>query len=307
MPAGDEVADIVDRVRRVPDVDKKFDADAAEAARTHRIDGTLLDKLLDLGLPCRGQSGERRFDSLDLENIGLELGLPSPRRRAMRYWSRTLLREDLDERAGYAVGVTGRCPAPGHSGDCRFALNPLVADAAVAGSVRSRRPGDFDFDVVMAHTERFFTGQFTALIQRLASFRFHILPRTLHFDTGFAMDTGLATCGLASRLALDFAAEMGLPVRAVHGYLVTAPYLTWHSWCEFESGGEWVAADPFMLTAMARWAVPGAERWPAHRATGALMWRIDVLDAQVRSPRFHPVTHAGDPAPFTIMSREGAR
>ncbi|WP_132838641.1 transglutaminase domain-containing protein [Streptomyces sp. BK205] len=289
----------------MPDKARVFDQTTLAAVRVHRIPPILLEQLLDLGLPQRSVAGDRRFDSLDLENLGISLGLPSPRRRVMRYWSRTLLRDDHERLDEHPLNVSARCPQPGHSGACHFELNPVVAKAIEPGSLVTGPAGQLSCRVRAAHTERLIGEPFTALIDRLSSFHFHVLPKSLHFDLGFAVETGLATCGLASRLAVRFATEHEVRVRAVFGYLVTPPYLAWHSWCEFDCGGEWLPADPFMLTAMARWGVPGANRWPPNRSCGGLTWRIgEIEDLTAIVPRFHPVMHGGEPAPFTLMAQE---
>lgn len=300
MRASGTAAEAVRRAQCVPLRHKVFDQNTGSATKVHRVDPALLDDMVSLGLPHRREHGTRLFDALDLENAGLLLGLPNPRSRAMRYWSRSLLRDDIGA-GGYAVTLAARCPAPGHPGPCHFALNPQLT-AAVQG-LRATGPGEYRFDVTTPHTDTRFGPPFTALIDRLSSMRFHMLPKALYDDVGFARRTGLAGCNLASRVAVVLGGELGLPVRAVHGYFMTAPYLMWHHWCEFRHGDEWLAADPFLLTAMRRWQLPGSDRWPAHRSPGALLWRIGVQDMTIGSRRFAAVTHDGVPALFTIAQR----
>jgi hypothetical protein len=297
------VSEAVRRVACVPRRHKVFDQSATVAHRTHRIGPELLGLLVDSGLPHEEVRGVPMFDMLDLENVGLLLGLPAARSRAMRYWSRSLLREDIEPYVEHPVMLSARCPAPGHRGPCRFEVNPLLARAVVPGSLHVGGPGEYSFTVAAVHTETAFGDPFTELIERIIAMSFHLLPKALYDDVGFAFSTGLASCNLASRVAVVLAEELGLPVRAVYGYFLTAPFLMWHHWCEFRVGDQWIAADPFLLNAMRRWVLPGSERWPAHRSTGALVWRVGVLDTTSGSARFSPVTHAGKPAPCRIALR----
>jgi hypothetical protein len=304
----DQARATIDRIRRVPDTVRRFEVDVAAASRSYHIDHSLLEELLDLGLPHHGAGDQRRFDPLDLENISLGLNLPSPRRRALRWWSKSLLNGRVDVDTVYAVRLTAHCPQPGHPGECRFAVNPLLVSAAMPGSVRSEQPGVTTFDVHLADPDWYFGEPFSALIDRMTPLHFHVIPESLDCDLGFATATGLANCGLATRLTVHLAAEMDLPVRSVYGYFFTAPFLTWHTWCEFRCGERWIPADPFMLTALARWGVPGSERWAPNRSTGGLTWRLFVHNPDEPPARdFHAATHDGVPAPVTLMSQERPR
>src|SRR5882757_9128555 len=85
-----DAAEVVERIRRVPDSARQFTQSRADARRLHRIDETLLVQLLDLGLPCRGRAAGLQLDGLDLANAGLALRLACPRWLAMRWWARSL-------------------------------------------------------------------------------------------------------------------------------------------------------------------------------------------------------------------------
>lgn len=302
-----QLREVVDRVRRVPEDRKQFLVSSADAARLHQIDPPLLDRLLEVGLPHRGVGAERRFDALDLENVGLGLRLPCPRWRAMRWWSRALLRDEADLSGVRGVTAAARCPAPGHGGDCDFALHADIVAAAEPGTVRTGDAGRFAFDVRLTHREARLDDRYAPLIEQITPLHFHVIPRTLHDDVGFARETKLASCGLATRLTVRLGRELGLAVRPAYGYFMTEPYLTWHTWPEFEVDGEWLPGDPFLLTAFGRWGLAGADRWPANRAIGGLMWRVGCVDPDAPSAPFRPVTHRGVPVSATMMAKARVR
>ncbi|MEV4211231.1 transglutaminase domain-containing protein [Micromonospora sp. NPDC049662] len=300
--ATDRLGDLVGRIRRVPDTHRQFGDDLAIATRLHRIDPPLLERLLDVGLPHRGTGPDRLFDSLDLENVALDLGLPSPRGRAIRWWSRALVHDKGDLSRLRSVTVSSRCPDVGHRGVCDFALRQDLARTAVSGRVRASG-GSFQFDVRMTHREVRLGRRFTPLVEQVTPLQFHILPRTLHDDLGFARATQLASCGLATRLTVHLARDLSLPVRSAYGYFMTEPYLTWHTWPEFNIDGEWMAADPFMLNACYRWGLAGSDRWAVTDTVSGLMWTVGRSDPDAPSAPYRPVTHCGTPVPATLMAK----
>lgn len=299
-----QLSQVVERTLRIPETAKRFEVSTDEAQAEYYVPAEVLADLLDLGLAARGEGDHRRFDPLDLENVALDLRLPTPQRRAMDWWSRSLLAEPRDGEVVYSVNANAKCPEPGHPGDCQFEIDPLLAAACRPDSLRTK-PAGAAFDIVITHRNLRFGGRYTELIERLAALHFHILPDAVQADLGFLRETGLANCGLATRYAQVLGEELGLPVRPSCGYFVTAPFMTGHSWPEFQWEGDWVAADPFILTAISRWGVAGGEHWPADRSTAPLTWRVYVSDEQAPSFQdYQPVLHSGRPAPTTLMARE---
>jgi hypothetical protein len=260
------------RIRRVPDRYRLFTHSTADATRVHRIRPDLLASLLDLGLPHRGAGAERWFDRLDLENIGLGLRLPGTRWTAMRWWSSSFSGRWTGDPVTRTLAINAVCPAPDRPHPCRLRLDPLVAAAGVPGSVR-RSPRGFTVDVTSTPVDHLFGEPFTPLIERIRPVEFHLLPESLTTDVGFALHSGLADCRLATRLLVGLGRELAVPVRTAIGVLLTSPFPTWHSWVEFDTGDRWLAADPFLLNAFARWAVVDTAEWPMNRSPQGLLWR----------------------------------
>jgi hypothetical protein len=143
---------------------------------------------------------------------------------------------------------------------------------------------------------------FTKLIQKMAEMRFHVLQQQLSQDIGFARDTGIADCRLAMLYAFELATESSRPVRPATGLLMTTPYPMSHCWLEFQVGSRWHSADPFMLSALARWQIIDREKWPPNRSLQASLWRLSE-DHQMAY-----ATHNGDnvhPSFNAILSCSG--
>jgi hypothetical protein len=271
----EQVAQVVGRIKLVPDRDRVFTESLTDVRRTHRIGPDLLTELLDLGLPHRGHGDDRRFDALDLGNVGVALALPCPRRLAMRWWSKALSRTVPGVRSVYSLELSADCPRPGHDGPCRFRPHEDLLAAVRPGSLRELDVNTFAFEVELATADRLFGEPFTPVIEEALRLRFHILPRQgVGVDPGFLAETGLADCRLATMHLNLFGRGLGLPVRAALGYFVSPPYAQEHAWLEFGAGGHWWAADPFLLKSLAGWGIVDPEQWPPHRSTDGVMWRL---------------------------------
>src|SRR6266516_3184360 len=131
----------VQRVRRVPDLYRRFTEPVAAATREHLLDAALLGQLVELGLPVSGRSDDRHFDPLDLANVALALGLPTPRLVTMRGWRSALLRAAGGAAAAFQLRVRPRCPSSIHGPECGLAVAPeLAAHGAMAGPPRRAEP-----------------------------------------------------------------------------------------------------------------------------------------------------------------------
>ena len=270
----ERIRDVVERLRRVPDTARMFSESAAEARRLHRVDQNLQTQLLDLGIPHRGTAREPRFDSLDLANVGLGLGLRCPRWLAMRWWSKSLTQVVPDQRLEYRIELSASCPAPGHDGACRFEIHPRLRAAMQPGTCQETKPGSFAFEVQLDSGREHFGGPFTELIDQIRPLQFHLLPYPLNTDLGFLRHSGLADCRLATNHIHRLGRSLGLPVRPTAGYFVAPPYATVHVWLEFQVDGHWRSADPFLLNALNRWGIVNPEQWPPHRSPQGLLWPV---------------------------------
>ena len=291
VPRPADLRQIIERIRRVPDGSRTFTEPELSLARLYRVPPTLLTQLLDAGMPHRGSGQGRRFDRYDLANVGLWLGLPCAQRQVMRWWSRAMTAAVPGRDAHFTLGIVGVCPSPGHDGGCRFALDPRFEAATAASPPTELSPGSYTVEVALPCEQRYFEPPFTALLEPAARLWFHYLPTDLDRDIGFAADTGLANCHLATRYLVHLASGMGLPVRRASGYFLTPPYGTEHVWPEFEVDGRWWPADPFMLTSLARWGVLDPRQWPPNRSPQGFFWRLGAGHVKVlrhRDTLVHP-------------------
>ena len=274
-PSGaDAVAAAVEMLRRVPDQHRHFTVDAGALSRVHRIDPLLLARLLDLGLPHLGSGPERRFDTLDAENLGLTLALPSPRRLGMRWWRRAF----ADVHASRAFSTVIRISAPGPAGpgdQSGCSLDPRVWGAAVPGGVAETSSGVFMVEPRLDDVRHVFDDSCSGLGELADSIRFHLLPRSLQQDLGFLAETGLADCRLAALFLATEARGHGVRARKSEGLILGRPYASWHAWVEVDVAGRWIAMDPFFLRTLAGWGVIDGQAWPANRSPHPLLWRLD--------------------------------
>lgn len=274
-----ELAEILARVRLVPDRYREFRRDRAEAARLHRVDAALLGTLHELGLPhARDAHGEPRYDELDLANISLALRLPSARLLAMRGWRNALESAAAGVPTVYHVDIQPRCPCPPHDGACDFELAPELPAAVPPGEGHPVGAGFIVTRPVLGGTAEL-SGAARAVTEAVAPLRFHFIPLELSTDLGFVRDTGLADCILANRVLVRAAREAGVPARLSYGIFLSAPYSINHCWAEFPVDGRWVAFDPHLLTTLGRLGLLDPARWPPYRSIGDAAWRIHGDDA----------------------------
>jgi hypothetical protein len=267
-PTATGVPAVVADIRLVPDAHRVFDVDAGNAHRLHGVDAALLAQLTEAGLPHRGSGAGRRYDMLDLVNAGLALRLPAPRILAMRRWPRTLAARDRAAR--YRLEVRPECSGAAHAGPCRFTAAPEIAAAAAASgpadvltvSVTMRPPAPAALPAPVVD-----------LLAPCARLRYHVLPDGLVDDLGFVTETGLADCRSAARLLARDAGRAGVPHRRSFGLFVSSPYSGPHEWVEFEVDGRWEAADPLLLTSLARWGLVDPQEWPWSRPITHALWR----------------------------------
>lgn len=275
---------VVDRVRRVPDRYREFVQTERDATSEHRIDDLLLHRLTELGLPRSGSPAEPLYDRLDLANAALALRLPSARSMAMRGWANTLRATAGQAASTFEVEIRPRCPVPGHPGECAYEASPELRSQPGFTTlsdgghylVRDRIEAA-DVDVPQAVRE---------LAALVAPLHYYLLPEALRADIGFAQETNLADCALASAVLVAQASSWGIRARSSFGFLLAVPYSMEHAWTEVELAGRWVSLDPHLLNLLTTWDLLDRDQWPPHRPISACTWRLSGRKA-------HPVLHHG--------------
>ena len=276
MVRPESVNEVIERIGRIPAEYREFTV-PGPPDKSFGIGGELLSELLDRGLPSSGHGAARRFDPLDLLNIGIELGLPCGSWRRMQLWSKALAALAGHSAAAYRLSMTVQCPDPGHQGDCPLLLNPCLARALAPGALRPEGAGFAMEPLIGARHESLASPLLPALAGLLGDAgapRFHLLPPDLSVDLEFGVLTGLADPRLATRMLVAAAQRRGLAVRPAAGMLLMRPSAMPHEWLEVQHDGGWIAADPFMLTALARWGLLDPGRWPPERSLPPVAWRL---------------------------------
>jgi hypothetical protein len=275
--ANDGPGKAVAAIARIPDRYRDFSVSAEKVARSYRIPDQLLRQLLDLGLPHRGSAAGIRFDRNDLASVVLNLRLDSPKRAAFQMMARALTRNG--GRAARRITLQTYCGGGGHQGDCAFVLAPGVTQSEEVAAIRfsddrhiqlELRPGGGPGGRLD------FTAGQRQLVEEARRLEFHPLPFQLNQDLGFLAETSLADCRLAARFIAVRGEQLGVPVRAVTGLLLGRPVAARHFWIEFLAEGEWRPADPFLLTALARWEMLDAALWPPDLSIDGAVLRLDV-------------------------------
>ncbi len=284
-----QAARAVEKVRKIPDTFREFSVSAADAARVHRIDPGALERLLDLGLPHSGTGSDRRFDRLDLDNIGIDLRLPCPRWTAMRWWSRALPDRITPGVTAYDLVLKTDCPTPERPHDCEVVFYPGTVKPGEPAAVRRRPHEEYRIELTTQWVDHCFGEPFTVLIGEILPIEFHLMPKPLTADPGFAATAGLADCRMATDLLARTANRLGLPVRPVAGLFLARPFAIRHWWIEVLDDGVWVAADPFLLNAFLRWGITDPSRWPVSRSPSGVLWELAV-------PSMPMASHGGESA-----------
>jgi hypothetical protein len=286
------LAEVLDRVLRVPDKFRVFAETGEDARRSHGIDAGLLATLTELGLPCRPASGGTRYDRLDLANVSLALRLPSARYMAMRGWSASIRGAASAEPVTYGLTVQPSCPS-GHDGPCLVEADPMLHDlpgyaTAPGGAfrltrqVRGGKTGEFP--------------EIAAFADLVREVKFHLLPDELSDDNGFLRESGLADCELASTFLVGQAAAYGLTVRRSFGLFLAVPYSIPHHWIDIRLDGEWRQFDPHLLNFLTGQGLLPPGEWPAHRCVGDIAWRLG-------EDRFQIAGHPGRIASVSFSTR----
>jgi len=319
-PSDGALEGVAGRLRAVPDVHRRYDRREADSARLYGIGAPVLQRLLDLGMPHRGTGAGRRYDATDLENVGLALGC-GPRWRVMRWWAATLAAHDVQGTGGYRVEVTAQCPSPGHPGPCLFGLSADLVEGLGAEGLDEPAPGRWVLDLPGVGPDagpdvtgrRMLPPECGDLVAEAVRLRFHLLPSALATDVGFARETLLADCRLASRRLAALPGVGDVAARAVTGLFVAVPYPGTHDWVQVPTADGPLDADPFLLHALHGWGLLDPAQWPVDRSPAAVLRALPddryvrVLDGGLPAPsRLTAVRRSGTPGTATAAATGAA-
>ncbi|MDH6145154.1 MULTISPECIES: transglutaminase domain-containing protein [Kitasatospora] len=292
LPA-DPLAEVVGRVRQVPDRYREFRQDGHRAAGEHGISPALLGELGDVGLPSSSRDGVRYYDKIDLANVSLALRLPNARTLAMRGWANSLRAASTASAGSFEVEVRAHCPEPGHPGECAYVRSEALRSLAGYTPGATATTGRLHHRVARPSTDGRLPEALAGLVRPLS---FHLLPEPLRADLGFLAETNLADCDLAALYLAREAGRLGLAARYSYGFFLAAPYSIVHAWTEVLDGGEWHAFDPHLLNLLGDWSLLDPQEWPPHRSIRSCMARVSDHHVWL-------TTHHGACAPMSLATR----
>ncbi|MFD6530881.1 transglutaminase domain-containing protein [Streptomyces sp. NPDC060184] len=295
------VGSVVDKVLLVPDEHRSFSTGIDEATRLYGIDAETMENLLDVGLPCIGTGPDLLFDALDLQNIGLDLRLPSSQWAGMRLWSRSLRSSRHFATNIREVGMDCKCPEPGHEGSCDFKLSSRMADHALT-TKGAPKDGKILLEAHLSDRSYDFGAAFDPVVGCAQELRFHKLTENLAGDPGFLRETKLADCRSASRHLVRLATEAGFVARPASGIFIGVPYPILHVWFEVEIDSSWIAADPFFLHNLQQWGILRVEDWPLSHSPRNVLWRLN----STYEMNFPLAFHRGQGIPVGMTARVAA-
>ncbi|REH36375.1 hypothetical protein BCF44_116245 [Kutzneria buriramensis] len=282
----------------VPEWCRTYSASRDDALNVYGMDDGLIEAFLDLGLPRQGRGRRLAFDPLDLENIGLDLRLPSASRTAMLLWARSFKDPDRLAKATCGIQLSWSCPDPGHEGDCVFSVSPRIRDQVAAAAGLEAATWRASIEVELSNSDRVIGHPFPLLVQEAENLRFHRIIPELAEDPGFLHETGLADCRSANTHLAGLAIQHGLAARQASGYFVGSPFLVAHVWLEVDVNGHWVAADPFFLKTLGEWGVVDPDGWPPSRSPRNVLWRLRNDHIRERL-----IVHDAQEVPVKLMAR----
>ncbi|WP_217213927.1 transglutaminase domain-containing protein [Streptomyces sp. AC550_RSS872] len=295
-------AEAVQKLLRIPSAYRQFSVGADIAHKQYGVNEELLEELLDLGLPHTGSSTKITFDPLDLENLSIDLRLPTVYWRSNRWWSK-YLGEVKQSAGGLELRFTATCPQPGHEGDCAFTLIPRPEGASLTPPQRHGDSAVFCIRVDSPVGFHDFGNSIDPVIAEARTLEFHKFRKDLSYDTGFVRETRLANCLSAAFYLVEVACNNGLVARPAAGLLMAPPLSAWHAWIEFPIDGSWTAADPFFLNTLQCWGVIDPVEWPLSVSPGPAFFHLDATDS-LNSPL---VLHGNIPADCSMtVSRQGS-
>ncbi|MGY0057646.1 hypothetical protein ACWY4P_13960 [Streptomyces sp. LZ34] len=277
------VKDVLERAARIPHRFRRFEVSAETAARVHRIDEALLGEALDLGLAYEGSGADRRFDDLDLKNLGLGLRIPSPAWLQVRLSAQPFNAAAV-RTATYRTRFQGRVAGV-------LEPSPQLMSGVVDGTLRRMGPDVFEADIHVPADENAPAEDAAAaaaaaadaadcarelgpVLPEAARLEYYLVPGELRDDVGFVRETRLADCRAGTTYLVRVAADAGAAVRPAGGLLLAGAFPLPHAWLEVRRGDRWLPADPYYLVSMAGYGLLDGERWPPHRSVAGTVWKI---------------------------------
>lgn len=268
----DSAAEALDKVLRIPDTYRIFSVLEASVSRRYGVSADLLVELLDLGLPNVHSSSNRVFDARDLDNIGIGMQLMSPRWLALQRWANAFS-GTVAMTTNKVIGIYAECNES-HSGEpCRFTIDAALRDNPHVAHIVEQND-EFLISLQIPPVNTPLSRSVSPIVHRAGELTFYLLCNELASDVGFARDTGLADCRLASMELSRTGHEAGIRTRPASGLFAATPFPSRHAWIQVESGTEWISLDPFLLSTMARWRIIDPSEWPPSRPPSALFLRL---------------------------------
>lgn len=287
------LAELVSRARLVADAARSFDVPVHHASRFYGVGAELLAQLGDLGFPLDASCDDGPyFDRLDLQNIALNLNLPSIQAMVARSWGAALESVQGAAAVEYTLRLSMRCPARGTASRCRCRFSVTTP----AGRVEAERYTDttavIEIDLTLTRPVVPIPAAAELLAEPASRYHFWILHDGYRNDVAFSRKTLVADCGAASRLVKELAEAEGLVARTAYGVLVAKPYCVPHSWTEIRAAGAWIPIDPVFLSSMRRLGYMGADVRPLTSPAGIV--------ARIADTEVPLATHDDEPVPVSI-------
>ena len=262
---------LIDKIKLIPDEFRSYQVRANQVLPIFGVNDLLITQLMELGLPYEHDNDLFLYDSLDMQNVALNLRLPSMQRMSMKYWRETL--EEIDRRKDASVSIQVRrhdsrtrrqCPAsyPSSTNDefkpyKRFV--PHILNYRIPPSV----PQSISATLV-------------SILETISQLEFFALPRELAKTTVFSRSTGLANCIAASQLLIEECTLVGINARVVWGLFLSTPFAFRHTWTEVLVNGTWIPFDPLMLKLLKQHADLDVQRWPTTRSMESILLPLGI-------------------------------
>ncbi|GAA0572138.1 hypothetical protein GCM10010172_65840 [Paractinoplanes ferrugineus] len=292
----DELAHLVEKLRRIPDRVRILDRTPHWAWTRLRLRPELLSCLTELGLPRRTAEDGLLYDRYDLANSAMQLGQGPLARSARRFWPIAMDRVDAGTSTRYEMKYQMRCPDPGHGPVCHYLLTLPGGEVVARDVPAGETMPDVTVEIVPEIDWPELPDRMRAPLAAVGELDFMLLREEIRRDLSFVRDSGLADCAGTAILVVEEARKLGLRARASFGCVVAPPFGVEHYWAELLVGDRWLPVDPVLIRQMVVWGVLDGDRWPPHRSIGPLVARIGDLGVPL-------VRHEGEEIPSTLPVR----
>ena len=231
---------VIAQLNVVSNAHRVFDTSVHDA-RLYGISSELIDELVAIGLRYQGDKEGRQFDSDDLYNVSLYLGLPSIHKMAMRSWAKVFCKADRPRHLKLTYGLQEGVK---HVGIC----DVLTSHGGYVRVQPTDQTAIYHETVELAPSGVQVPADVRDLLNDLTrEFAFYMLHDAIRWDLTFMQAQQIGECGGFSKLLVQEALARGRNARQVFGILASPPFGTGHYWAEFEIDGNWVKFDPLMI------------------------------------------------------------